>query len=185
MYTILNVLQSTLEIKKQDIFESIRKMEELSKKINSSNLTDDNPSINLAKWIKDISVIYYPYGLQSAAIRFKNSLQENIKIHAFVEDVIETCHNGIVSWERKSTIQPILIEGQDDHVATKERWIILKEFLQQNKIEYKDIMSVNGSIISKIINLIYLLDYSTIYKAVLDGIDPTPVKSIEYIKNRL
>ena len=185
LYTILNVLQSTLEIKKQDIFESIRKMEELSKKINSSNLTDDNPSLNLAKWINDIPIIYYPYGLQSAAIRFKNSLQENIKIHAFVEDVIETCHNGIVSWERKSTIQPILIEGHDDHVATKERWIILKEFLQQNKIEYKDIMSVNGSIISKIINLIYLLDYSTIYKAVLDGIDPTPVKSIEYIKNRV
>ena len=185
LYTILNVLQSTLEIKKQDIFESIKKMEELSKKINSSNLTDDNPSINLAKWIKDISVIYYPYGLQSAAIRFKNSLQENIKMHAFTEDVIETCHNGIVSWERKSTIQPILIEGQDDHVATKERWIILKEFLQQNKIEYKEIMSVNGSIISKLINLIYLLDYSTIYKAVLDGIDPTPVKSIEHIKSRL
>ncbi len=185
LYTILNVLQSTLQIKKQDIFESIKKMEELSKKINSSNLTDDNPSINLAKWIKDISVIYYPYGLQSAAIRFKNSLQENIKMHAFTEDVIETCHNGIVSWERKSTIQPILIEGQDDHVATKERWIILKEFLQQNKIEYKEIISVNGSIISKIINLIYLLDYSTIYKAILDGIDPTPVKSIDYIKNRL
>ena len=185
LYTILNVLQSTLQIKKQDIFESIKKMEELSKKINSSNLTDDNPSINLAKWIKDISVIYYPYGLQSAAIRFKNSLQENIKMHAFTEDVIETCHNGIVSWERKSTIQPILIEGQDDHVATKERWIILKEFLQQNKIEYKEILSLNGSIISKLINLIYLLDYSTIYKAVLDGIDPTPVKSIEYIKNRL
>ncbi len=185
LYTMLNVLQSTLEIKKQDIFESIKKMEELNKKINSSNLTDDNPSLNLAKWINDIPIIYYPYGLQSAAIRFKNSLQENIKIHAFTEDVIETCHNGIVSWERKSTIQPILIEGQDDHIRTKERWRIVKEFLQQNKIEYKEIMSVKGNIISKIINLIYLLDYSTIYKAVLDGIDPTPVKSIDYIKNRL
>ena len=185
LYTMLNVLQSTLEIKKQDIFESIKKMEELNKKINSSNLTDDNPSLNLAKWINDIPIIYYPYGLQSAAIRFKNSLQENIKIHAFTEDVIETCHNGIVSWERKSTIQPILLGGQDDHIKTKERWKILKEFFQQNKIEYKEIISVNGSIVSKIINMIYLLDYSTIYKAVLDGIDPTPVKSIDYIKNRL
>ena len=99
--------------------------------------------------------------------------------------MIETCHNGIVSWERKSDIQPILIEGQDDHIKTKERWNILKEYLQQNKIEYREVMSVKGSIISKIINLIYLLDYSTIYKAVLDGVDPTPVKSIEYIKNSL
>jgi glucose/mannose-6-phosphate isomerase len=130
-------------------------------------------------------MIYYPFGLQSAAIRFKNSLQENVKIHAFTEDVIETYHNGIVSWERKSDIQPILIEGQDDHIKTKERWQILKEYLKENKIEYREIMSVDGSIISKIINLIYLLDYSTIYKAVLDGVDPTPVKSIDYVKNSL
>jgi len=185
LYTMLNVLQSTLEIKKQDIFESIEKLEELNREIGSTNLTDNNPSLNLAKWIHDIPMIYYPFGLQSAAIRFKNSLQENVKIHTFTEDVIETCHNGIVSWERKSDIQPILIEGQDDHIKTKERWQILKEYLQQNKIEYREVMSVKGSIISKIINLIYLLDYSTIYKAVLDGVDPTPVKSIDYVKKSL
>ena len=102
-------------------------------------------------------MIYYPFGLQSAAIRFKNSLQENVKIHAFAEDVVEACHNGIVSWEKKSDVQPILIQGQDDYIKTKERWQMLKEFLQQNNIEYREIMSVNGSILSKIINLIYLL----------------------------
>ncbi len=46
-------------------------------------------------------------------------------------------------------------------------------------------MTVNGSITSKIINLIYLLDYSTIYKAILDRIDPSPVKSIYYVKNKI
>ena len=185
LYTMLNVLQSTLQIKREDVLESIEILENLSKKINSSNLTDDNISLNLAKWIKEIPIIYYPFGLQSAAIRFKNSLQENVKIHASAEDVIESCHNGIVSWERKSNIQPILIEGKDDHVKTKERWKILKEYFKQNNIEYREIESVEGSIISKIINLIYLLDYATIYKAVIDEIDPTPVKSIEFIKNNL
>ncbi len=184
LYSMLNVLQSTLKIKKGDVFESIRKLEEIKKEINSSNLIDENPSISLAKWIQGVPIIYYPFGLQSTAIRFKNSLQENVKIHAFTEDVIETCHNGIVAWERKSNIQPILIEGQDDYIRTKERWEILKEFLEHNKIEYREIMSVNGSILTKIINLIYFLDYSTIYKAVLDRIDPTPVSSIDYIKQR-
>jgi len=185
LYSILKVLQLTLEIKQHDIFESITELEKLSKKINSSNLTDSNPSLNLAKWIHNIPMIYYPFGLESAAIRFKNSLQENVKIHAIAEDVIEACHNGVVSWERKSNIQPILLEGQDDHIKTKERWKILKEFFQQNKIEYKEIISINGSIISKIINMIYLLDYSTIYKSILDEIDPSPVKTITYIKSKL
>jgi len=60
---------------------------------------------------------------------------------------------------------------------------ILEKFFQQNDIECRKIISVKGSILSKLINLIYLLDYSTIYKAVLDDIDPSPVKSIEFVKS--
>jgi glucose/mannose-6-phosphate isomerase len=185
LFVILKVLHAKLGIKQEDILESITKLENLNKKISSSNLTDENPSLSLAKWLNCTPMIYYPFGLQSASIRFKNSLQENAKLHVFAEDIIETCHNGIVAWEGKSEVQPILIEGQDDHIKTKERWQILKEFLQQNNIEYREVVSEKGSILSKVINLIYLLDYSTIYKAVLDGIDPSPVKSIDYVKKRL
>jgi len=35
------------------------------------------------------------------------------------------------------------------------------------------------------VNLIYLLDYSSIYSAVLSKTDPTPVRSIEFIKSRI
>ena len=185
LYTMLNVLQHTLQIKQGDIIESITELEKLGKKISSSNLTNENPAISLAGWICGIPIIYYPVGLQSVSVRFKNSLSENAKLHAITEDVIEACHNGIMSWRRKSNVHPILIEGQDDHIKTKERWKILKEFFEQNEIEYKEIISVNGSILSKIINLIYFLDYTTIYKAVLDKIDPTPVKSIDFVKKRL
>ena len=41
---------------------------------------------------------FAPAGLQAAAIRFKNSFQENAKSHAITEDIIEACHNGIASW---------------------------------------------------------------------------------------
>ena len=185
LYNILKILHSTFEIKQQDILESIIELENLSKKISSMNLTDENPALSLAKWIKGIPVIYYPFGLQSAAIRFKNSLQENTKLHAMTEDVIEICHNGIVSWERKSNVSPILIEGQNDHIKTKERWKILKEYFELNKIRYLEIPSVTGSILTKLINLIYLLDYSSIYLAILNKVDPSPVKSIEFIKKKL
>jgi glucose/mannose-6-phosphate isomerase len=185
LYTILKVLHSTFKIKQENILESIKEMKKTRDKIMSSNLSNENPALQLAESITGIPIIYYPFGLQSAAIRFKNSLQENSKIHVMVENIVETCHNGIVSWERKSSVQPILIEGQDDYIKTKERFNIIKEFFKKNNIEYKEIISVNGSILSKIINLIYLLDYTTIYKAVLDEIDPSPVKSIDFIKSKL
>ena len=185
LYSILNVLENVIPIKKNDIVESISKLEKTQKLISSSNLNEKNPSLSLANWIKNIPIIYYPSGLHAAAIRFKNSLQENAKVHAISEDVIEACHNGIVAWENKTSVQPILIQGHDDYIKTKGRWKIFKEFLQSRQIDFKEVNSDEGNILSKIMYLIYLLDYSTIYHAIESKIDPTPVKSIEFIKKRL
>ena len=185
LYSILNVLENVIPIKKNDIVESISKLEKTQKLISSSNLNEKNPSLSLANWIKNIPIIYYPSGLHAAAIRFKNSLQENAKVHAISEDVIEACHNGIVAWENKTSVQPILIQGHDDYIKTKERWKIFKEFLQSRQIDFKEVNSDEGNILSKIMHLIYLLDYSTIYNAIESKIDPSPVESIEFIKKRL
>ena len=185
VYSILKTLNSIIPIKKQEITNSLEKLELVSKEISSENLSDTNPSLNLANWITGIPIIYYPWGLQAAAIRFKNSLQENAKTHAIIEDVIESGHNGIVSWERPSDMVPIMIEGKDDHIKTKERWTILRQYFEENNIAYKEISSLEGGILSKIMSLIYLLDYSTIYYAARLGINPSPIKSINFIKERL
>jgi glucose/mannose-6-phosphate isomerase len=82
-------------------------------------------------------------------------------------------------------VNPILIQGKDDYIKTKERWIIIKEYFNENKIKYIEINSIEGNILSKLINLIYILDYSSIYKAILMKTDPTPVKTINFIKSKL
>jgi len=185
VYSILKVLNSVIPIQKNDILESLEQLEKTSQKINSNNLTESNPSLELAEWISGIPLIYYPFGLQAAAIRFKNSMQENAKSHVMTEDVIEACHNGIVSWEKPSNVQPILLQGADDYIKTKERWKILKEFFETKKIGYWEVLSVQGNILSKLITLIYHLDYTSIYLAVLNHTDPTPIRPIDFIKNRL
>ena len=90
--------------------------------------------MELATWLPEIPVIYFPWGLESAAIRFKNSLQENAKMHVISEDVIEACHNGIVPWSKSSEIKPILVRGKDDYIKTQERWETLKEFFLKENI---------------------------------------------------
>ena len=185
LYSMLKVLGPVLPIRKEDVVESITHLKKLQNEVTSGNLIDNNPSLSLAQWISGIPLIYYPFGLQAAAIRFKNNLQENAKTHAIIEDVIESCHNGIVAWEKLSIVKPILIEGKDDFVRTKERWNILKEYFDLHKIDYQEIISNNGGILSKLVNLIYLLDYATIYHAVISKIDPSPVRSIDFIKNKL
>lgn len=185
LYSMLKVLEPILPIEKQDIIQSIVQLENLSKSISSDNLSENNPSLKLAEWIKGIPMIYYPWGLQAAAIRFKNSLQENSKIHAITEEVLEASHNGIISWEKPSIVQPILLEGEDDYLKTKERWKILKEYFEENNIDYREVFSIKGNILAKLINLIYLLDYTSIYWAILSKTDPSPISSIDFIKSRL
>jgi len=184
LYCMLSELEPIINVK-EHVGKSIEHLVQLRENISSSNITETNSSLNLAKWIKTIPIIYYPWGLESAAIRFKNSLQENSKNHAISEDVIEACHNGIVAWEKKSNVQPIILQGEDDYNKTKERYVILKDYFFENKIDFREIKSIKGNILSKLIHLIYLLDYTSIYLAVINRIDPSPVKSIDYIKNRL
>jgi len=184
-YSILKILNSILPIGKNDIMESINELDIMKKQISFHNLSDSNPAIDLANWISGIPAMYYPHGLQSVATRFKSSLQENVKTHVIIEDVIEACHNGIVSWERPSIVQPILLQGQNDYIKTQERFDIIKEFFMENDIDFKEIHSISGNILSKLISLIYMLDYTSIYRAILSKIDPSPVSSIDYIKSRI
>ena len=185
LYSILNVLQEIILIDDNDIKNSIKSLEKTRDSISSNNLNQNNTSLRLANWIKQIPLIYYPWGLQAAAIRFKNSLQENSKIHVITEDIIEASHNGVVSWERNSNVQPILLRGYNDHLKTIERWEIIKEYFSEKGIDHFEINSGEGDIFSKIVSLIYLLDYASIYHAVLHKIDPSPVNAIDFIKNKL
>lgn len=181
-YALLGILK--IGTTAHDIDESISIMQEKRSQIQSTNLTTENPALNLAAKLTKIPLIYYPWGLQAAAVRFKNSLHENAKMHAMIEDVIEAGHNGIMSWEMPADVQPVFIQGADDNRKTKERWKIFEDYFSEKKIPCIVINSSGRHIMTKLVNLIYLLDYSTIYLAAIRGVNPTSTDSIKYIKER-
>jgi len=185
LFSMLKELQNILPINKNEIFEAIVELKKTREIINSKNINNSNIAISLANEIKNIPIIYYPWGLQATCIRFKNSLQENSKMHVITEDIIEASHNGMVVWTKGGKIKPILVQGKDDFIKTKERWGIIKDYFKQNDIKYKEIFSVNGGILTKLIQLIYLFDYCSIYVAVIKKIDPSPVIPIDFIKKEL
>lgn len=184
VYSMAKVLSAILPIRDADVTESLQRIKETRARICSSNMETSNPSLELARWMNGMPLVYYPWGLQAVAIRFKNSVQENMKSHAMTEDIIEASHNGIVSWERRTQVVPVIISGEDDHAMTVKRWHILREFFAKMNIDYREVRSSSGSILSKIMGLIYQLDFTTIYGAVLRGIDPCPVPSIDFVKGR-
>ena len=186
VFSMLKVLGRVLPLNQTDVSEAIKRLEEMGAKISSSNLdVNSNVALSVAQQLGEIPLIYYPFGLQAAAIRFKNDLQENAKTHAIVEDVLEACHNGIVAWEKPSNVSPVIITGSDDHPKTRERWGILKEYFESRNIKYVEMSSGTGGILTKLVGLIYWADYTSIYRAVIKGIDPSPIDSIRFIKDRI
>ena len=68
---------------------------------------------------------------------------------------------------------------------TNKSWIsfVLKYF-NQRILNIKKFFSGSGNILTKLIELIFLLDYSTIYRAVLLEVDPSLIDSIDFIKKK-
>ena len=186
VFAMLKALEDILPIHKKDVTEAITRLKDVQKNISSHNSTDkNNDARNLAFLLNGIPLVYYPFGLQAAAVRFKNSFQENAKRHAMIEDIVEASHNGIVAWEMKSSVIPVMIIGSDDHPKTKQRQQILLDYFVEHGIMCEQIKTGQGGILAKLMELIYYCDYTSIYRAVYDKIDPTPVRSIKYVKDRL
>lgn len=185
LYSMLGVLAPVLPAGPREVRESLGQLESLASTISSSSPPGSNPALELASWLSGTPVILYPWGLRAPAVRFKNSLQENAKTHAMTEDVIEHCHNGIVAWESPSDAQPVMIRGADDGPTTRERWKILAEYFDERSVQYRKVDSPRGGLLAKLVGLVYVLDYASVYLALLRRTDPAPVASIDYLKSSL
>jgi len=82
-------------------------------------------------------------------------------------------------------VQPILLQGKDDYIKTKERFEIIKELFMENNIKFKEIHSGSGNILTKTVSLIYMLDYASIYRAILLKMDPSPIDLIDFVKSKI
>jgi glucose/mannose-6-phosphate isomerase len=173
---------------KDQIPSSIRVIEEISKRISIEASIEENPSKNIALWLHDSLPVIYGSNLNRAvAIRFKNVLNENAKMHAIADAMPELCHNEIVAWEgiKDTPLKPLLLRYEGEPIEVKERFEIFKGLIRDASLEILEAWSSGDDKLSKIVSLLYILDFASLYLAILRGFDPTPTKFIEKMKNRL
>ena len=48
-----------------------------------------------------------------------------------------------------------------------------------------EVWSEGDSLLARVLSVIYLGDYVSLYLAYLNGVDPMPVRVIDYLKNKL
>jgi len=128
--------------------------------------------------------IWERYG--AVADRWRTQLNENAKIMAISGVFPEMNHNEIVGWEGEFKPNPAaLLLRTEDEPAAILRSIEFTTHLFNRKGRLIEIYAEGNTPLEKMLSLIYIGDYASVYLAVMNEIDPTPVNIIEDLKKAL
>jgi len=174
-----------------EISETIKALAQVSSENSPETPLDDNSSKMLAAKINGTVPVIYGFGMYRAvAQRYKQQFNENSKIPAKSETLPELDHNEIVGWEAAKKLakcfSTIFIREKDEPEEMRQRIEATKELIFAKTAKRTlDVWSVGESMLTKMLCAIYIGDFTSVYLAILRGVDPTPVKTITLLKERI
>jgi glucose/mannose-6-phosphate isomerase len=65
------------------------------------------------------------------------------------------------------------------------RWEVTRELLLRQRVAVETLRGRGESRLAQMLSLIHFDDYVSFYLAMLNGVDPTPVETIAFLKRRL
>ena len=156
-----------------------------------SKKNGDNPIWALAKKIYDkIPIIYADSDrLNTVAVRLKGQICENSKILAYHNTFPEMNHNEIVGWEKNSelfkTYFIIWLFDEKINDRNKVRQQIVINMLDRLGLDQFKLEVTGNNFEERFLLLIHYGDWLSYWCAILHKTDPTPVKNINILKNKL
>jgi glucose/mannose-6-phosphate isomerase len=188
----LGVLQNLgfIKDKSKDVTETVRALEKLAAKLDEKSPLAANPAKQLAQRLYGRLPVIYGAGIAAeAAHRWKTQINENGKAWAFYEVFPELNHNATVGFplpeELAKKIRVILLRSPLFNERVKLRYEVTCELLKQAGVAYEFIDGEGQSALSQMVTLVSIGDYTSYYLAILYKVDPSPVKVISYLKDRL
>jgi glucose/mannose-6-phosphate isomerase len=123
------------------------------------------------------------------ARRVKGQWNENAKNWSAFDVMSELNHNAVVGFEHppiaKEALTVLLLRSDRDNPRHKLRFEVTRELLDRARIPHKTLQFAGRNMLSEVLQMVYFTDYVSFYIALLNGADPSPVKSIDYLKDRL
>jgi glucose/mannose-6-phosphate isomerase len=173
-----------------EILETVSVLKDLSAVNSPDKPLNGNFSKKLALDICGTVPVIYGFGIYRAvAQRIKQQFNENSKFPSKWEAFPELNHNEIVGWETSGEFAKcfsvIFLRDADEPEAIRERIMITKELMFKESVRAFEIYSMGKSNLAKMSSVICIGDFVTVYLAILRGVDPTPVKTIAVLKEKM
>lgn len=180
-----------IDPQKDAILETLTILQALSERYSWKQPSEDNLAKRVAgELLGKVPVIYGSDGLTApAALRWKCQLNENSKVPAFWSVFPELNHNEIVGWELlKDFTQDfslVLLRDREEHSRVARRMDITRELVSAHVGKVHELWCEGNYRLAKILSILYLGDFVSVYLALLNKVDPTPVERISLLKKRL
>jgi len=170
--------------------ETVKVLREASSENSPEMPLNKNLSKTLASNINGTIPAVYGFGVYRAvAQRFKTQFNENSKNPAKWEFFPELNHNEIVGWEAAQEFAKcfsiVFIRDAEEPREIRQRIEVTKEIISKQAIKLFEVWGKGKSTLAKMSSVICTGDFTSVYLAVLRGVDPTPVKTIDLLKERL
>lgn len=174
----------------KELAEAMQVLEKISQDNASSKPTVENYSKVLALNIGKTSPVIYGFGFyRGVAMRLKQQFNENSKVPAKWDVFSELNHNEIVGWERAEELgecfSAVFLRDHDEPDAIQSRIEVTKELVEQAGVGVLEIWAQGKSSLARMISTILVGDFTSVYLSVLRGVDPTPVKTVNFLKDTL
>jgi glucose/mannose-6-phosphate isomerase len=150
-----------------------------------------NPAKRLARALQGRSVLVYAASgpMAAVAVRWRQQLNENAKLHAHSAAVPELNHNEIVGWQRPrpahDAIALVVLRDREDSAEATLRLDLTAEYAARQGAAVHDFRSAGDSRLARMVSLVQMGDHLSLHLALLGGVDPTDITSIDDFKRRL
>ncbi|MEX2267179.1 MAG: bifunctional phosphoglucose/phosphomannose isomerase [Acidimicrobiia bacterium] len=151
-----------------------------------------NPARELARRIgRTIPVIHGTGGLGAvAAMRWKQSINENAKAPAFWNAYPELDHNEICAWGQhgdvtRQILTLVSLRHGMEHERLEARMRLTQEIIEEAFVQVLEVEGIGQSRLAQLLDLAYLGDWTSCYLALDNDVDPGPIDAIAQLKSAL
>ncbi len=152
---------------------------------------EENPAKAMALWLQGhIPVVYGTAPMTSVvANRWAGQFSENSKTIAHRNELPEMNHNEIVGWSGPRALagnaRVVFLKDEEDHARVVRRMEFTIGEVEASGAEARVAASSGATRLGRMISLVSLGDFTSFYLAMLEGVDPTPVATIDRLKSTL
>jgi glucose/mannose-6-phosphate isomerase len=153
---------------------------------------DRNPARELARKVgRTIPIVYGSGGLGGvAALRWKQSMNENAKAPAFWNEYPELDHNEVCGWGQHGDVTRqvfTLVELRHglEHARLEQRAVATRELIEEALVQVLTVEAEGEGRLAQLLDLIHIGDWASYYLALDNDVDPGPIDAITQLKSSL